>query len=103
MFLASKYCVLARNEHGEPLLKRIIDNEKFGDAIRNLAATAIENIEKFYNSDAAMEIETNEEADWLSDFQSIDMHLIIKFKWRFMVNNAFDTVRVCLIECFPFS
>lgn len=43
-FLAEKYCVLVRNEHGEALLTRILHSERMSETIKNYAQAALNNV-----------------------------------------------------------
>ncbi len=45
-FLAEKYCTLVRNENGEPLLTQILYSDKMSEPIRNLAQTALNNVQR---------------------------------------------------------
>jgi len=44
--LAEKYCTLVRNEHGEPLLTQILYSANMSEPIRNLARSALENVQR---------------------------------------------------------
>ena len=45
-FLAEKYCTLVRNEHGEPLLTRILHSERLSEAIKTYAQEALNNVHR---------------------------------------------------------
>lgn len=44
--LAEKYCILVRNENGEPLLSQILYSNKMSEPIRNLAQAALANVQR---------------------------------------------------------
>ena len=50
-----------RNEKGEPLLNQILHNNELSESIRNLAAAALDNVQKFYDPATSMEVETSDQ------------------------------------------
>jgi hypothetical protein len=46
LLLAEKYCTLVRNENGEPLLTQILYSDKLTESIKNLAQTALTNVQR---------------------------------------------------------